>query len=955
MNRRFTTFLLFFLVAAAPANAWYSQLFPYSAGSYDEATVSYNSRNWRLDDYSYVGYNLGATPLQTGIPCNVQTITGTGDITAELQNKINTVGAAGGGIIKIPAGTYTITSVDMGTGLGQRTIGINYNNVSVEGAGSGYTIINVPATHSYDENANTFEGTFSIEKTYFAWNKGWSDPSTTLCTVNNIINDGDTYITGLSNLGAVNTGSWILIIQYFWSTLVTNNGNGAWTICPPACGGNPGREEAFSYLRKVVSKDASGITIDAPVPYTLNPANNPINIKDPGAASSMIQNCGVSGMTIQFADNNNSTTSNLPSGCAVYFEGALNCWVKDINILNFPRYGICVEYSARISVEDSHTKKAQNFGGGGNGYAFFNTCSQNVLYKNCVGETARHNFIVSRAISSYVVMSHCRSIESVEGEDTHFSLAHAILRDDYYQSNGNDLNGYNRGSTSGGAYESYLTGALWNCAGDGYGGIYYGGTINITPSNDGSAIIIGGPDRHTIYDGSYYDNGGTYHPGDIMPANAGLQVGPGPNGTRKNVLYEGLGSAGLQPQSLYEQQLSNRAGTVAQWANVCGDAPTMTPVPTNTPILTPGILVYDSDHPAWGAGPGSGAPTMLNTLTPGNNQFDKGQNRTVNGTRSIRYTAAGSDWSIMTQFSGPNILTSDMNRLDFWIYPTAANLNFRLQLMNFAAGVGTDIGNSIIITGAQADGGAFTINTWNHVAIPVASFGYPGTFNGLDLRDNTNTAGNTFWLDDIYFIPDVLPTPTGAANTPTQTETGTPPTASATASVSQTIIITNTETRTASPSVSSTGSPASSAIPTGTATTQNPTLTVTKTFTPTSTCTISLMPVPTPTHIPESGKFEIKGVLVYPDPFMEGQDMLYLSCNVSQTPQYIAIKFYTMAFRLVREIKWTTGIAAGDNTLQAAAREIGNLANGTYYYVIVSGNENNGEIKSRAGEFIVLR
>jgi hypothetical protein len=987
----FVLWVVVFIVSAQPGFAWYSQLFPFNSGSYDEATVNFNSRNWVLDDYSYTGYNLGETPLQTGIPCNVQTIAGTGDITAELQNKINTVGAAGGGIVRIPAGAYTITSVDMGTGLGQRAIGINYNNVSVEGAGSGYTIINVPATHSYDENANSFEGTFTIEKNYFAWSKGWTDPSTTLCTVNNVINEGDTYITGLSIPGAVTAGSWVLIIQYFWASLIANNGaTGTWTACPPTCGGNPGREYAFSYLRRVVSTDASGITIDAPIPHTLDPANNPINIKDPGVSSNMVSNCGVSGMTIQFADNNNSTTSNLPSGCAVYFQGTLNCWVKDVLIKNFPRYGICVEYSARVTVADSYIKKAQNFGGGGNGYAFFNTCSQNTLFENCTGETARHNFIVSRAISSYVVMTHCRSIDSREGEDTHFSLANAILRDDYYQSNGNDLNGYNRGSTSSGAYESYLSGALWNCAGDGYGGIYYGGTINITPSGDGSAIIIGGPDKHTVYDGSYYDAGGTYHPGDIMPANAGLQVGPGPNGSRKNVLYEGLGTTGLQPQSLYVQQLTNRLGTIPTlWANVCGDAPTMTPVPTNTPILTPGILVYDSDHPAWGAGPGSGAPTMLNTLTPGNNQYDKGQNRTINGSQSIRYTAVGTDWSILTQFSGPNIQTSALNRLDFWVYPTNTNLNFRLQLMNYSAGVGTDVGSSLIISGAQADGGAFTANTWNHVAIPTASFGYSGTFNGLDLRGNTNTAANTFWLDDIYFIPNTLPTATFTPTptptftisstvsstptitgtytrtstmtdtpvySPTQTWTGTPPTASETASVSQTVIITITETRTATPPASATASMSPTNTITPTLTTQSPSATKTATNTPTAQApspTMTATNVPTPSGT--AGEAGIKDVFFYPNPFIVNAGTIYLHFYVSRALVSADLKIYTAAFRKIRYIRWESGFMAGDHAEPIPWRQIGNLANGTYYFVLTGEWADKTEVRGKTGSFILLK
>ncbi|MCE5300424.1 MAG: glycoside hydrolase family 18 protein [Spirochaetia bacterium] len=768
MNVKKAANIFFLLVAVvfmpAVSNGWYSQLFPYNSGSYDEVAVNFNGVDWQLDDYSYVGYKLGEAPLQTGVPCSIQTITGTGDITQELQDRIVSVGSSGGGIVKIPAGTYTITQTSAG-----KPIAINYDNVSIEGAGQGRTIINVPATHNYVEIADKFEGTFTFEQANWAWNKGWVENGTQLSTVTNTINRGATYITGLPGLASITVGSWIVIQQYFWQQLVTDNSAGAWIY------GDPGnREYSFTYLRKVLSKDASGITIDAPIPYTLNPANNTIRIKASGS-SYMVENSGISGMTIQFADNNNSTDNYRPSGCAIYFEGALNCWVKDVFIYNFPRYGICVEYSARISVVDSYIKKAQDFGGGGNGYGFYTNCSQNVLFKNCTGEETRHNFIVSRALSHYVVMTHCKSIDSRQGEDTHFGFAHAILRDDYYQSNGNNLNGYNRGITSSNAYESYLTGALWNCAGDGYAGIYYGGTINITPASYGNAIVVGGTDKHIVTDGTHYENdGSTYTPGDNVAALAGLQVGPGPVGTRKNVLYEGTGFAGLQPQSLYEEQLKNRVGTAASWANVCSEAATYTPVPTVTPVLSPGILVYDSDHPAFGVGQGGSAPTPVTSLTPGNNPDDLGQNRTINGGESMRFITTGSDWGVVANLSGPDMQTADVAGVDFWIYPMNAGMNFRMRLLNNNTAT---VGNSLIVTGAMADGGVFTANRWNHVNIPITSFAYTGAFDGLELRNNTATAGNTFWLDDIYIrlntVPTATLTQTPPLNSPTLTSTPT--------------------------------------------------------------------------------------------------------------------------------------------------------------------------------------
>ncbi len=190
---------------------WESQLFPFNSvtGKYQEAVVNFNGRNWKLLDYSYTGYNLGNTGLRKNIPCNIQTITGSGDITAELQTKIDAVGAAGGGIVRIPAGTFTITEHTLHGGL--KPIGINYPNVSIEGAGSGRTIINVPPTHTYSSDANAFEGVFTFEKSRWAWNKGWVDRGTVLSGITQPIAEGATYLTGVTNLAGIAVNDWIII------------------------------------------------------------------------------------------------------------------------------------------------------------------------------------------------------------------------------------------------------------------------------------------------------------------------------------------------------------------------------------------------------------------------------------------------------------------------------------------------------------------------------------------------------------------------------------------------------------------------------------------------------------------------------------------------------------------------------------------------------------------------
>jgi hypothetical protein len=71
-----------------------------------------------VDDFSYAGYFLGAKSLGS-VPCSVVNVTATGDIPAAVQAAIDSAGTAGGGVVRIPAGTFVMSS----------GVAVNYNNV----------------------------------------------------------------------------------------------------------------------------------------------------------------------------------------------------------------------------------------------------------------------------------------------------------------------------------------------------------------------------------------------------------------------------------------------------------------------------------------------------------------------------------------------------------------------------------------------------------------------------------------------------------------------------------------------------------------------------------------------------------------------------------------------------------------------------------------------------------
>jgi hypothetical protein len=355
----------------------------------------------------------------------------------------------------------------------------------------------------------------------------------------------------------VDVGSWVVVQQYFWQALVDDNSHNPdkW----PANSTFDHSIFSFSYLRRVVTKRGNRIFLDAPIPTTLDPANNPVHIRL--TDGKMHENSGIARLTIEF-DNNIDPRTGRPHGTAVYFEGVRDGWVYDVHVLDFPRNGFYADFSARITFLDCTVKGAQDKGGNGYGYGFLAGAAQSILYRRCHAEDTRHNFISSRSLTSMIVHSRCISVNATEPDDTHYAFEQAILWDVHTQLNGDSLTAFNRGDESNGAYETLASGVIWNFFGDGLPGrLPQGGAVFVKPSPDGEAIVIGVNGKHQVYDNSKGNTVSPFVSGDLMPAFAGLQVG---TGTRAlgNVLYEGLQQPGLDPESLYDAQLDNRVGKV---------------------------------------------------------------------------------------------------------------------------------------------------------------------------------------------------------------------------------------------------------------------------------------------------------------------------------------------------------------------------------------------------------
>ena len=585
-------------MAAATASAWDSRLLSLdpASGQWQRNTIEFDGAHWTLPDVSYAGYRLSEQAPATGVPCKRFAVDddGDGDITAALQAAVNAAGAAGGGVVVLPAGQFTVS----------RSIEIPFDNISVEGRGSARTHVCVPAT--YDQsNGDYDEGVFTFGRRLKEWRQGWWNNTAVLANVVKAIAEQSSLVE-LDRAGRLATGDWIAIVQYFWPELAkqsSGQGKRRWPAIAgwPEAGGFD-RRYAFVYLRQVVAVSGTSITVDVPLPMRLDPAHNPIRLRRPDGLrdTPLVRNSGISGLTMTFEDNSNGKDGR-PGGSAVLFDSLVDGWAHDVHVHNFPRFGIRATHAARITISESAVLDMQDDGSGGFGYAFTAFSSQNVLFVNNHAEEVRRGFMALQAPSSMVVFSGNRSYATrMMGDGTQHSLSQQVVFDRHETGYGTGLRMIARGPKSDRAYETAHGGVVWNLRGDGVRGGFYGGALLMNPVAGSRAFVIG-VDGMPVFDLGQPRSGG--NPGRVMRVRPDLGVqfveaedSQASGAANRNVLYEGVGRAGLQPASLFAAQLLSRSGQgLRRFGGACGDERVRKQaIPRR--YTGEGTLIFDSDH-----------------------------------------------------------------------------------------------------------------------------------------------------------------------------------------------------------------------------------------------------------------------------------------------------------------------------------------------------------------------
>lgn len=529
------TLVLSFVVPIESANAgtpWRSSLYP------SDWTPGFKDAQGRfLHDFSYAGYWRGEKSIPStppGATYNVVTqygadSSGTNDSTNAIQNAINAAGAAGGGIVYLPAGTYRVKP----QGSATSALWINKDNVVLRGSGKTSTFIYNDSTSMRNKAVIRISPVTSAD---------WFTPTNTPTSIRSDVQPQAMTIP-VNSVSGYNINEFIIVHSDATDAFIADHGmTGKWDASL----------KGPTFYRKITGIDASAntLTIDIPIRYTLKTRDN-ARVYKVGEA---VAEAGIEDLSIGMKQHTGTGWGDLDynvagtgaydvhASKAISFANAKNSWVDNVNSYKpssnsgdyqLLSHGIVLFQSRTITVQNTHLQKPQYKGEGGNGYMYIMQGSDN-LVQNATATNGRHNFTFQYMFASGNVIHSSTSNTPRLASDFHMHLSMANLFDNMTM-NGDFIEAVYRP----------------------YGTIEHGWTTtqSVIWNTNGTAYAAG---QSSIVKSKQFGQG--YVVGTRGAANGVTYTVPGSDASAPQDLVEGIGTGlDLVPQSLYLDQKAKRS------------------------------------------------------------------------------------------------------------------------------------------------------------------------------------------------------------------------------------------------------------------------------------------------------------------------------------------------------------------------------------------------------------
>ncbi len=517
-------------MAETPAESiWRSTLYP------ADWTSCYAGPEGRfIQDFSFAGYHAGTRSLPgptepvidvTKPPYNADN-TGESDAAPAIQAAIDAVGASGGGTVYLPAGTYALKVPSDR----RAALVIRHSGVQLRGDGPDATFLRLETYEMRGKDVISVTG-----------DGDWTAPRSSAQRIAADLTY-PTQVIPLAGAPQFDVGDWVVLThdttaQWIWE----HNMADLW---------QPGQIPGATFYRQVIAVDRekNQIVVDAPIRYYLLMRDNARvyrvgpHVEEVGLADfsiGMIEHPGIGWGGTDY-QRSGTAAYDVHGSHAIRFSHAVNSWVenvhtykpeqnKEIHILS---NGILVSRSRFVTILGADFRNPQYLGEGGNGY-LYTLVGNDSLIKKSAAYNGRHNYDFKQGYASGNVITQSFS-HAPEGlrSDFHMHLSPSNLIDAMTL----DQDRFDAGwrGTSGTVPHGLTTTqtVLWNTRGERYH-----------------------PRQNSLVYSEQYGWGyviGTQGPASSVSTPANPRTLP--------VDYrEGIGmSAGLRPQSLYEDQLARR-------------------------------------------------------------------------------------------------------------------------------------------------------------------------------------------------------------------------------------------------------------------------------------------------------------------------------------------------------------------------------------------------------------
>ncbi len=391
------------------AHAWRSTLYP-ADWQPPNSGLRFDTDQF-LQDFSYAGYRRGesAIPSPAGPVFDVTAApysadpTGVNDSTAAIQAAIDAAETAGGGVVRLPAGTYRVQPP---TGK-NHALRIRASGIVLRGDGPDQTRLLNASPSMRNKSVILVQASSPLN-----WRADGPSSGITSDTT------GPATKLTVSNPALFTVGDWVCVRNDLTDAWITEHKEPSWLGQGATIGG-------LAYLRRVTAVDATSITLDIPTRYALKTRDSARVVK----VTAPLTEIGIEKLSLANLQHPQLTgwgeDDYAKSGTAAYachssyllsLTAVVDAWVRDVETFapatntstaHYLSNGIRLDFCRSVSIVNCTFERPQYGGGGGNGYAYRLEDSSDNLLDRCTAAFTRHGYLFSGIATSGNVLHRC--------------------------------------------------------------------------------------------------------------------------------------------------------------------------------------------------------------------------------------------------------------------------------------------------------------------------------------------------------------------------------------------------------------------------------------------------------------------------------------------------------------------------------------------------------------------